>query len=586
MKSLKYFLPVALLALAACNDDDVKYVEEGEPIAVVEAPAESGIAASTTQLKFSFSAPIEIVNPEMIEMDGAVIANQVSAEESALYVSLTGPLAIDYDQTHTLTIYRHAVKAVEGSRFLAEPYTFTFSTESWIRPDQKSKVASAPANANATAEAKALYGKLLSLYGEKQLSGAMGAVAWDTEYSDLIASATGKQPAVIGFDYIHLASSKAGANWINYADITPVKKVWEAGSVPAISWHWNVPSSISESLNETLFNEEKVIPGDWSGFIQLNDEASMAVYAKLGVGAKIKVATKDVAAGAQGSFKDGSSWGGLVDDNGVSYDYFNIDGDFEIVLDAATLAAVQSNGLIISGHDYTITGVTVEQLGAPSTDLSFRSEGFSVRKALTPGTVENSIIEQDIADVASYLKLLQDAGIPVLWRPLHESAGDYVWGAWFWWGMEGPAATLELWDYLYNKLTNEYGLNNLLWVWTLDYNEAGALASVATMKTSYPGPDKCDFVGADIYADDPFTSQIELFNRFLQVTEGKKMLTLSEVGNLIEVDQAYKNGALWSYCMQWYDMDDSGAFGFNRYNQASTWSAYMNNEKVLNQGEF
>ncbi len=40
---------------------------------------------------------------------------------------------------------------------------------------------------------------------------------------------------------------------------------------------------------------------------------------------------------------------------------------------------------------------------------------------------------RDIDAIASLLKRLQDHGVTVLWRPLHEAAGG-----WFWWGAGGP----------------------------------------------------------------------------------------------------------------------------------------------------
>ena len=42
--------------------------------------------------------------------------------------------------------------------------------------------------------------------------------------------------------------------------------------------------------------------------------------------------------------------------------------------------------------------------------------------------IENAIIKADLDKVANYLLLLQQANIPVIWRPLHEAAGT-----WFWW---------------------------------------------------------------------------------------------------------------------------------------------------------
>ena len=57
----------------------------------------------------------------------------------------------------------------------------------------------------------------------------MGEVAWGTAFCDLIKNNSGKFPAIVGFDYIHLASSPS--NWIDYGDITPVQTV----GMPAVS---------------------------------------------------------------------------------------------------------------------------------------------------------------------------------------------------------------------------------------------------------------------------------------------------------------------------------------------------------------
>ena len=46
------------------------------------------------------------------------------------------------------------------------------------------------------------------------------------------------------------------------------------------------------------------MPGDWSGNVQMTDDAAKAVFADAQVGQVIRVAVKDVAEGAQGSFKN------------------------------------------------------------------------------------------------------------------------------------------------------------------------------------------------------------------------------------------------------------------------------------------
>ncbi|MDR2558974.1 MAG: beta-mannosidase, partial [Oscillospiraceae bacterium] len=42
------------------------------------------------------------------------------------------------------------------------------------------------------------------------------------------------------------------------------------------------------------------------------------------------------------------------------------------------------------------------------------------------------LLMRDIDVISEHLKVLQDADIPILWRPLHEAAGG-----WFWWGDSG-----------------------------------------------------------------------------------------------------------------------------------------------------
>ena len=84
---------------------------------------------------------------------------------------------------------------------------------------------------------------------------------------------------------------------------------------------------------------------------------------------------------------------------------------------------------------------------------------------------------------AEWIGELQSAGVPVIWRPLHEAEG-----AWFWWGAKGPEPAKKLWGIVYDRLTNQHGLNNLIWLWN-------------SVKTEwYPGSETVDLVSADTYA--------------------------------------------------------------------------------------
>jgi len=123
--------------------------------------------------------------------------------------------------------------------------------------------------------------------------------------------------------------------------------------------------------------------------------------------------------------------------------------------------------------------------GSPSTT-------FSPANAVVDGTWENEFVWSDIEKVGQRLKLLQDEGIVVIWRPFHEAAGNstiYSDGkAWFWWGADGAAPCVTLWKMMYDYF-REIGLNNLIWVWTSQTKD-GAW---------YPGDDYVDMIGRDLY---------------------------------------------------------------------------------------
>lgn len=146
-----------------------------------------------------------------------------------------------------------------------------------------------------------------------------------------------------------------------------------------------------------------------------------------------------------------------------------------------------------------------------------------------------ALLKKDIDNIAKQLQLMQEAGVPVLWRPLHEASGG-----WFWWGAEGPETYKQLYILLYETLTNEYGLNNLIWVWN------GQDAQW------YPGDEYVDIVGIDIYAGERvYTSQIDQFLLNHSYSQNNKMVVLSENGTMIDPDLAVRDRAMWGYFCTW-----------------------------------
>lgn len=147
------------------------------------------------------------------------------------------------------------------------------------------------------------------------------------------------------------------------------------------------------------------------------------------------------------------------------------------------------------------------------------------------------LLDRDIKEIAKQLKRLEKAGVPVIWRPLHEASGG-----WFWWGAQGPDAYKKLWKYLYKELTNTYGCNNLIWV----YNGQSA--------DWYPGDEYVDIVGEDIYpGNHVYDPQVSRFKQAINYGSKTKITALTENGCIFDIDSAVSINALWCWFMTWGD---------------------------------
>jgi len=162
---------------------------------------------------------------------------------------------------------------------------------------------------------------------------------------------------------------------------------------------------------------------------------------------------------------------------------------------------------------------------------------FDVSKAVIPGTPEYVATLRDIDAIAVQLKKLRDAGVPILWRPLHELGGT-----WFWWSAKGAGPFKALWNMMYDRLTTHHQLNNLIWVWN------------GNDPDWYVGNDKCDVASIDFYGT-PNTYPIvkDEFEKIYAVTGGTKILGMSENGTIPNIDQSFAQDVTWSFFMTWYD---------------------------------
>ena len=184
---------------------------------------------------------------------------------------------------------------------------------------------------------------------------------------------------------------------------------------------------------------------------------------------------------------------------------------------------------------------------------------FDTSKAVVEGTKEYEYFMAAVDDLAEQLLLCQEAGVPIIFRPLHEAQGNegnYGDGtAWFWWGDRGAEVYKELWKLLYTTLTEKYELHNLIWEFN-SYNYANS-------PTWYPGDDYVDIVAYDKYnvennRDDglssgPNVSAISrIFNYLYNWVDGGKMLAISECDTVPTVENMTVEDAGWLYFCPWY----------------------------------
>lgn len=175
---------------------------------------------------------------------------------------------------------------------------------------------------------------------------------------------------------------------------------------------------------------------------------------------------------------------------------------------------------------------------------------------------------KDIDLIAQDLKVLEEAGVPVLWRPLHEASGG-----WFWWGANGPEPFIKLWRLMVDRLNNHHGLNNLIWV----YNGQNP--------DWYPGDDYVDIISEDTYpqlidSQPDYSSQAERFRTAAETPKKSMIVALTENGTIPDPDEMIKDNAMWSWFMTWNDSRDKNSP--DSFFSGTKWNSHDHKIKVYN----
>ena len=162
---------------------------------------------------------------------------------------------------------------------------------------------------------------------------------------------------------------------------------------------------------------------------------------------------------------------------------------------------------------------------------------------LTPGTELNKRWCAQVDVIAGFLKQLQEARVPVLWRPYHEMNG-----AWFWWGgRTGDRGTKVIYRQIFDRFVNVHHLTNLVWIWSVDRPSTPTSQFV----DYFPGTNYFDIAALDVYRGD---FQQSYYDGLLKLAAGKP-ITLAEVGPppSLEVLARQPN---WTWWMSWAFVPD------------------------------
>lgn len=161
---------------------------------------------------------------------------------------------------------------------------------------------------------------------------------------------------------------------------------------------------------------------------------------------------------------------------------------------------------------------------------------------LTDGTEVNKKWKKMMDDISVYLQQLEDDGVEVLFRPLHEmNQGKFWWG-----GRPGANGTAKLYRLTHDYMKNTKGLSNLIWVW--DMQDFGSLTNDLT---SYnPGNEYWDVAALDVYDGSGYTAA--KYKAMVDIANGKP-IAIGECEKL-PTRQELLEQPKWTFFMGWSEL--------------------------------
>ena len=222
-------------------------------------------------------------------------------------------------------------------------------------------------------------------------------------------------------------------------------------------------------------------------------------------------------------------------------------------------------------------GCTEDVMGTSETNTCFNyTKAFKGDKCqdIDETSQEYKDIVADVDIVSGYFKQLQDKGIAVVWRPLHEASGG-----WFWWGTASAECYVQLYRLVFNRMVVTNELKNLIWVWNINTDPAFGYDYSALNAAWYPGDEYVDIVAVDIYNPmEDHNSGANYFNKIVSDVGTNKMIALSENGAIPDIDSIAEDKAYWSYWMTW---SQTWSGNFLEKTTTEMWKRNLDDERII-----
>ncbi|MCM3522185.1 glycoside hydrolase family 26 protein [Curtobacterium sp. P97] len=183
---------------------------------------------------------------------------------------------------------------------------------------------------------------------------------------------------------------------------------------------------------------------------------------------------------------------------------------------------------------------------------------------VTNGTALNTAWKKRLDEIVPYLQQLKDAGVPAIFRPIHEMNEQWAW----WGGRPGSNGSARLYQITHDYLVGTKGMTNLVWAWNVQDNPAGGFSNY------YPGTGYVDVVTLDAWYK-AFPSAGE-YQSLRSIAAGKP-IALAEVGTLPTAANLSAQPE-WAWFMEWSEQLEGS-------NSPQAIKDTYYNPRVLHQGD-